>query len=225
MTKRSILGTFIAAVLLAPLVAIAQGTVQHLSGTLSVQRPDGSVRLLSERSQIRNGDTISTERDSWAQVRFTDGGQVTLRPNTQIKVEGYEFNQDKPESDAILMSLVRGGLRAVTGLIGRRGNRDAYRMTTATATVGIRGTTFTLINLPGGRLELAVFDGAASLTQGGLTVQAQAGEAVVGDGQTLVKTTPSNEAQDTNNRPAGGPQISIQTSAPFIAVVSDPVCP
>ena len=35
-----------------------------------------------------------------------------------------------------------GGLRAVTGLVGKRGDSDAYKLTMPTATIGIRGTTF-----------------------------------------------------------------------------------
>ena len=85
-----------AAALLVPLFAFAQATVQHLSGTLSVQRPDGSVRALAERSDVSPGDVISTERDSYAQLRFTDGGQVTLRPNTQVKIETYSYGEGRP---------------------------------------------------------------------------------------------------------------------------------
>lgn len=225
MTMRYVFRTLLAGALLAPLFAFAQATVQHLSGTLSVQRPDGSVRLLSEKSQVREGDTIATERDSWAQLRFTDGGQVTLRPNTQIKVDGYQFTEGQPQTDNFAMSLLKGGMRAVTGLIGRRGSRDAYRMTAATATVGIRGTTFTLIILPSGSLELAVFDGAAALTARGETLEVQAGQAAVDDKKTLQRTAPSSEAQQTNNRPAGASQITIETSAPFVTVATDPVCP
>lgn len=225
MTRRPILAGVVAALLCAPLLAFAQATVQHLSGTLSVQRPDGSVRLLSERSQVREGDTIATERDSWAQLRFTDGGQVTLRPNTQIKVDGYQFTEGQPQGDNFAVALLRGGLRAVTGLIGRRGNRDAYRMSTATATVGIRGTTITLIILPSGALELAVFDGAAAMTSRGQTIEVQAGQAAVDDGKSLQRTTPSNEAQQTNARPSGAQQITIETSAAFVTVATDPVCP
>jgi hypothetical protein len=138
----------LAAALLAPLAALGQGTVQYLSGTLSVQRPDGSVGILSEKSQVREGDVLATERDTYAQVRFTDGGQVTLRPNTQVKVEGYRYNEAQPGGDNFVMGLLKGGLRAVTGLIGKRGNRDAYKMTTATATIGIRGTDFAAIQVP-----------------------------------------------------------------------------
>ena len=161
--------------LLAPLLAFAQGTVQYLSGTLSVQRQDGTVRLLSEKSDIKVGDVVSTQKDSYAQVRFTDGGQVTLRPNTQIKIEGYAYNEAEPQRDSFAMSLLKGGLRAVTGLVGKRGNRDAYKMQTATATVGIRGTDFVAIVIPFGDAAgpppgtyVTVAEGAVGLIAGGL---------------------------------------------------------
>jgi len=137
-----------AALLLAPLHALAQGTVQHLSGTLSVQRSDGTVGVLSEKSTVRQGDVLSTQRESYAQVRFSDGGQVTLRPNTQVKIEAYSYNEGRPEGDGFVMQLFKGGLRSLTGLIGKRGNRDAYRMVTSTATIGIRGTDYSAIDIP-----------------------------------------------------------------------------
>src|SRR5260221_14346329 len=98
---RLLLRTLAASVLLAPLFALAQGTVQNLSGTLSVQRPDGSVRALAERYSVSGGAVISTERDSYAQPRLTDGGQATLRPNTQIKIETYASEEGRPYPDNI----------------------------------------------------------------------------------------------------------------------------
>lgn len=145
---RSLVRAFAASALLAPVLAFAQGSVQHLSGTLSVQRPDGSVRVLAERSDVFVGDVISTERDSYAQVRFTDGGRVTLRPNTQVKIEGYSYEEGRPDRDNFAMQLFKGGLRSLTGLIGKRGNnRNAYRMVTSTATIGIRGTDYSAIDI------------------------------------------------------------------------------
>jgi hypothetical protein len=41
--------------------------------------------------------------------------------------------------DGFMMRLVKGGLRAVTGLIGKR-NPNNVRMRAGTATIGIRGT-------------------------------------------------------------------------------------
>ncbi|RPI43762.1 MAG: hypothetical protein EHM59_14565 [Betaproteobacteria bacterium] len=116
------------------------GTVTHLSGTLSVMRPDGSARILSRRSEVNSGDLLATQRDSYAQINFTDGSTMTLRPNSQIRIEDYRFAQDRPQEDSSFVRLLKGGLRTITGLIGKRGNMDAYRIGTSTATIGIRGS-------------------------------------------------------------------------------------
>jgi len=131
------------AIAVVPIAAIAAaGTVTQLSGTLSVRKPDGSVRILSQKSDIQPGDTINTQRDSFAQIKFGDGAQVTLKPNSSVKLENFNFSQSEPQKDSFVYNLVKGGLRAVSGLIGKRGDEDAYKLGTATATIGIRGTTF-----------------------------------------------------------------------------------
>jgi hypothetical protein len=116
------------------------GTVTQLSGTLSVKKVDGTVRILSQKSQVETGDTLSTERDSYAQIKFSDGALLTLKPNSAVKIQNFRFAQDQPQDDSFVYSLVRGGLRAVTGIVGKR-SKEKYELETATATVGIRGTT------------------------------------------------------------------------------------
>ena len=117
------------------------GQITHLSGTLVSKRADGSTKLFSVKSQVQEGDTLSTEQDTYARIKFADGGEVVLRPGTQLKVEAYSFNRDKPKDDNILLSMLKGGMRAVTGLVGKR-NREAVTVGTVTATIGIRGTHF-----------------------------------------------------------------------------------
>ena len=118
------------------------GSVSQLSGTLSVKKLDGSVRILSQKSEIRSGDTLNTQKDSYAQIKFADGAQITLKPNSSVKIERFNFVESEPKQDGFLYSLVKGGLRAVTGLVGKRGDPDAYTLATETATIGIRGTSF-----------------------------------------------------------------------------------
>jgi len=133
----------LAAAFLQPAAALAAaGSVTQLSGTLSVQKADGTVRILSQKSDIAAGDVINTQRDSFAQIKFGDGAQVTLKPNTSVKIENFNFTQEEPQKDSFFYKLVKGGLRAVSGMIGKRGDPDAYKLGTETATIGIRGTTF-----------------------------------------------------------------------------------
>lgn len=124
-----------------PVYAAAAGQVTHLSGTLSVKKTDGHTRLLAVRSEVDEGDLLTTQTDTYARIKFVDGGEVVLRPSSQLRVASYRYNETKPQSDNVFLSLLKGGLRAVTGLIGKR-NREAVSFSTATATIGIRGTHF-----------------------------------------------------------------------------------
>jgi hypothetical protein len=162
------------------------GRVEQLSGTLSVTGADGKIRILSRKSVIRAGDTINTERDSYAQIKFADGGRVTLKPNTSVRLDRFKFVKEEPKEDSFVYSLLRGGLRAVTGLLGQR-SQDAYELKTETATVGIRGTTFSAddctsdrTSLDCARLEPAVYVG---VTDGEIVVRNAQGELGLAAGQ------------------------------------------
>jgi hypothetical protein len=117
------------------------GQVTHLSGTLIAKRADGSTKLFATKSEVQEGDTLSTERETYARIKFVDGAEIVLRPGSQLKVANYAFDEAKPQSDNIVLNMLKGGLRSVTGLIGKR-NRDAVNVSTTTATIGIRGTHF-----------------------------------------------------------------------------------
>ena len=124
----------------APL-ANSVASVTHLSGTLTVRRSDGTQRFLSVKSAVAEGDTLSTAVGTYARMKFSDGSEVVLRPESQLKVDAFKYEEAKPEADNSIISLLKGGLRSVTGLLGKR-NRDKVSYNTPTATVGIRGTHF-----------------------------------------------------------------------------------
>lgn len=119
------------------------GSVGYMSGTLVAQRADGTIKVLAQKSEVLAGDTLVTAKDSYAQVQMNDGAQMTLRPHSNLKIESYQFNKEEPKSDNAVLRLLKGGFRTVTGLIGKRGDPDAYKLHAATATIGIRGTDFT----------------------------------------------------------------------------------
>jgi type 1 fimbria pilin len=186
--------------------AAGAGTVAHLSGSLSVQRPDGSVRILSRNSEVNPGDVLTTEVDSYAQVNFSDGSSITLRPNTSVKVEAYRFAKDQPQDDNSFLRLLKGGMRTVTGLIGRRGNHDAYKIGTNQATIGIRGSSGDTLECsqggPGvtptsGKLPQGMYH---STHTGSYIVQNDAGSQIVDAGQVGyvkdAKTPPSLLSKD-----------------------------
>jgi hypothetical protein len=119
------------------------GTIRYMSGTLVAQRSDGTIRVLTPKSTVQPGDLLVTGRKSYAQVMMRDGTKMTMRPDSNLKIEAYEFKQSAPKADNAVFRLLKGGFRTVTGLIGKRGNKDAYKLRASGATIGIRGTDFT----------------------------------------------------------------------------------
>lgn len=119
------------------------GSITHLSGVLLAVRADGANKLLSVKSDVMEGDTLKTEKNTFARIKFVDGGEVVLRPETVFKVDAYNYNSapEQKNRDNILFSLIKGGLRSVTGMLGKR-NPERFKMNTSTATIGIRGTHF-----------------------------------------------------------------------------------
>ena len=131
--------------LLLPLMAWAEGvgTVTHLGGILRATRADGKSVMLSVKSEIREGDTLRTEKGTFARIKFVDGGEVVLRPETVFKVDAYSYSPEESAArkDNVVFNLVSGGMRSVTGLLGKR-SPEAFKVKTDTATIGIRGTHF-----------------------------------------------------------------------------------
>ena len=117
------------------------GTVTDVSGPMVARRLDGTIKALTAQSAVEQGDTLVTEKGTYARIKFIDNGEITLRPNTQFKIENFSYEAAKPESDSAFFTLLKGGLRSITGLLGKR-NHDKFGLNTPTATIGIRGTIF-----------------------------------------------------------------------------------
>ena len=118
------------------------GRVTNLSGPLVAKKADGKVKILALKSEVEEGDTLVSEKNTYAQIRFVDNSEITLRPGTTFVVESFAYEEGKPDGDKATFNLVKGGLRSVSGLLGKR-NKEKFAMKTQGATIGIRGTTFT----------------------------------------------------------------------------------
>ena len=124
------------------------GKVLLALGDVKVSR-GGQLSVLKKGSVVQAGDTIVTGPTSNAQVRMSDGAIIAVRPESEFKITEYSFNGKADGSEKASLSLVKGGVRAVTGVIGRE-NRDNLKVDAVVATVGIRGTGFNIVYCQGG---------------------------------------------------------------------------
>lgn len=135
-----------------PLSALAAaGRVQFAAGDVQMRR-GAALAALASGASLDNGDTVLTGATGRAQLRFTDGGLVSLYPDSEFTVTRYVDSGD-PAQDSFAVSFLRGSMRAITGLIGKR-NPANYKLTTPTAVVGIRGSAYRAFFNPQGQLEV-----------------------------------------------------------------------
>lgn len=122
--------------------AASTGSIDQLSGTVTVTSPAKVSRQAGPKEQIQSGDTITTEAKSEVVIKLADESVVALRPNTQFTLT--EFKYEKKPTDSTQFSLLKGAARFLTGLVGRA-SPDRVRVTASTATIGIRGTDFEVV--------------------------------------------------------------------------------
>ncbi len=115
------------------------GSIQQVSGNVSIVGADKTTRKAGQREKIQSGDTITTDARSEAMIKMSDESTVVLRPNTQFQFTDFKFEQ-KP-SDTSIVSILRGTARMISGLIGKN-SPTQVAVRASTATIGIRGTDF-----------------------------------------------------------------------------------
>jgi hypothetical protein len=104
----------------------------------------GRIVDLYAGASVESGDQIHTGADSYLQIRFTDWSTISLRPRTDFVIEDYAYQAGVGGVERAFFSLLSGGVRSLTGLIGHR-NRSHYRMRTITTAIGIRGTHYSVL--------------------------------------------------------------------------------
>ncbi|HUS25362.1 MAG TPA: FecR family protein [Candidatus Binatia bacterium] len=155
-----------ATILSLPFAAFAQqhaAEVLLVTGSVKATAKDGAQRSLSGGDAVDAGDSLVVGPNSYANLKFSDGGRILLRPNTEFAVEAWRYKEGAapaPEPPPVttrkkgktapasppsagnqaFFRLVRGGFRAISGLI--KGDRGAYHVSTPVATIGIRGTDY-----------------------------------------------------------------------------------
>jgi len=174
------------------------GKVSFVIGNVTASTPDGQSRSLRRGDAINGGDRIET-RGGRLQIRFSDGGFVALQPNTVFGVDQYLYANKPPEETSLFFSLLRGGMRTVTGAIGKV-NKQSYKVRTPVATIGIRGT--------GYRASTDDKRTLVSVGRGLVIVENVLGNVIAGAGQNIVAVNGAPPALSTESvdTPATSPE-------------------
>lgn len=120
------------------------GQVVWVTGTMKAIGADKKERLLKRKDFIYEQDTLTTAAESTGQIVFSDSSTMTFKENTTLKVEQYKFTQGKdPAQDKFVAKMAKGGFRTITGAISK-GKPENYQLATPVATIGVRGTTYSV---------------------------------------------------------------------------------
>lgn len=120
---------------------VQAGTIKKLQGKVSIKSAAGKTTVLASGDSISVGDIIQTGKQAKTNIQFSDQSQITLYEDTQLKIIDYSFVEGAAGKN--IAQLLRGQLRVVSGLIGKR-KGDNYQMRSHVATIGIRGTEYIL---------------------------------------------------------------------------------
>lgn len=116
------------------------GIVKSVRGDVQMLDANGALRPAAAGDAMAPIDRLVTGVDSGAGVVLRDGTTLIVGPSSRLDLKDFHFDTTTQEG-GMLVTLLRGSLRMVTGLIGKA-HPEAVRVQTQTATIGIRGTDF-----------------------------------------------------------------------------------
>jgi hypothetical protein len=195
--------------------AVVQNEVVRVSGESGTQINVGDAVLRNE--------TVRTGASSATRLVMIDSTNLSLGANSSITLDRTVFNDERSYKD-VTIRMTTGAFRFVTG----HSDKNAYKITTGLATIGIRGTILDILSQRG-QTTVVLQDGASRVCT--LSFQCleltQPGDTAIitsaGNGRTTIKKTNSPPWTFASNC---GAAAGLCTTTEFAnagpAVVDDP---
>lgn len=147
--------------------------VHDLSGEVRVAKGVAQPEAANKNQSLESDTVVTTGPKSHVVIKFEDGQVIALRENSSFHILDYRYDAQDVEKSNVLLSFIKGGLRAISGLIGQR-RPAAFQVRAPQATIGIRGTEFLadIVN----PLYVSVVQGAVTATNTAGAMAISAGE-------------------------------------------------
>ncbi|WP_378235149.1 FecR family protein [Aquincola agrisoli] len=214
----------LAAGLLLPgaLRAEPAATVLFASGEARIRSSQGELRQPAKGGLVDSGDTIETGRGR-VQLRMIDGAMMSLNEETVLRLDDYRAAGTAGDDERGFMSLVKGGLRTISGSIGKA-RPERYKLDTPAGTIGIRGTEYSAAVDQG--LHVSVFGGRVAVCNDGGCIDVPKGFGAFTPGRDIrpavsarlaVVVPPASSSQEqassSGEAEAGGPPTAAAAAA------------
>ncbi len=113
-------------------VLTSRGEVMAVDGA-------GQRRRLVDGGGVYPGDVVETGQGTQAILAFRDESRVAIGATSRFRVDSFVYDRSSAGEGRMLVSLLKGTVRALSGLIAKANNKNVG-YSTSTATIGIRGT-------------------------------------------------------------------------------------
>ena len=117
------------------------GVFEQKGDTGAITRQTGETLLADLDSEIISMDTVETENGR-LKIQFIDDTQVSMTEHTIVEINEYVFDPN-PSNSKMALNFAQGTARFATGKLGLV-PRENIAIQTPTASIGIRGTDFTM---------------------------------------------------------------------------------
>jgi FecR protein len=172
------------------------GNVIFTSGLVEAKSKGGRTRILAKGTPVCVGETIVTSTSGRIQIRMVDNGFLSVRPDTRLRIDQFRFDGKEDGTEKSVISLLQGGFRALTGLVGHIHKKN-YTIQTPNTTIGIRGTDHEPMFIPDRSPEFAGLGEPGTydkVNKGGVILSTEHGEVIVNPGESgFVPNVPNAE--------------------------------
>ena len=174
-------------------------TITALKGQADIKRTGNSIPA-SLGASLEEKDNILTQDNTKLQLIFTDETIVSIGKNSNFSISEYLF-EDK-QIHIAKFNMIKGAMRTITGHIGDIAPQK-FSVETRTATIGIRGTNFSVIVNEDDSYQAYCTYGTISVTIASIEYLVQQGYfiTIAADGKIIVSAfTPKDlkEMRDTH---------------------------
>lgn len=171
------------------------GEVDRAVGWRQIIRDVGKIEPNKGQEVVSKDDLRTGE--GRLQVRFVDDSKLRMTEHTRIVIDNVVFDDDPSKSD-LAMTFAQGTARFISGELGKV-NKENIRLKTPTASIGIRGTDFTVTVDEFGKTLVVLLPDVNGVSSGEIIVSTMTGEVVLNKPfqsttTTVMETPPSEPA-------------------------------
>nr|WP_315464056.1 FecR family protein [uncultured Rhodoferax sp.] len=138
-----VMGACVSACALISLPAQAQdarsGTFKTVQGTVTVHQGEAR-RTAVPGGGMAEAERVQTDPTGSAVLMLRDGTTIAIGPNTTVDLTRFQF-ESTTQQGSLLVRVLQGSIRLVTGLLGKV-QPENVKVTTPATTVSVRGTDF-----------------------------------------------------------------------------------